>query len=581
MYSPHFETPPQSQFKRPWSPDPFDPLPPSQFSRAIQNESQFLNQHRYSYDQERPMYPPRQQRREPSEVSVEALDLADYARTLRPHRNDRHHQNYPEDMHMYSPPLRPQSRDSLQAPSLISRGDTLSSNTHSSQYRYPSRRPFSLPPRSRPTSSPQTVSHRYPNFHDPRFSSVEIQQPDGEIDVSQFPPWSRNWYNTPKSPPDIYTSLPKSQFDKRSPFDPGNTMNTSPYGQYDYDPYGYDLPSTSYGHESNRDVLPWSNDPPDYGQSIDPSMKEERLRMLEREFGPNAVQRNRKDEGFVDDEGKPLIGTVNVKGQLVTQGPRKRTAARVFQILLAIAAAVPSIYAAMAIKPEKPAPPSGTPAAYVLYVISVITLLGLLGIFVIRPCCGGSRSKSDPGNPMANGMMVLPVQGLPGGKKAKGKGQKKGKKGQGGGGDVQVNLIVDPTMFGGGRRDEETEEEEDESNWDGSMPGGYAGSKKKRKRAPQRRSVFAGLAMEEQWKKARAWTKKVTVVDVFGLVVWGAVFVFILIGKRCPSGGFNGWCTAYNVSSAAAFLLCVAFGISVFFDIKDLHTSKISPRTRT
>lgn len=39
-------------------------------------------------------------------------------------------------------------------------------------------------------------------------------------------------------------------------------------------------------------------------------------------------------------------------------------------------------------------------------------------------------------------------------------------------------------------------------------------------------------------------------------------------------------CNAYNVSSAAACLLCFLFGLSVFFDIKDLHTSNVSPRTR-
>ncbi|KAF9447890.1 hypothetical protein P691DRAFT_651110, partial [Macrolepiota fuliginosa MF-IS2] len=96
----------------------------------------------------------------------------------------------------------------------------------------------------------------------------------------------------------------------------------------------------------------------------------------------------------------------------------------------------------------------------------------------------------------------------------------------------------------------------------------------------RRRSVFAGLAMEAEWKSARAWAKKIAAVDAFGVVVWGAVFVFVLVGKRCPSGGFEGWCNAYNVSSACACLLCIAFAVSIFFDVKDLHTSKASPRTR-
>lgn len=174
--------------------------------------------------------------------------------------------------------------------------------------------------------------------------------------------------------------------------------------------------------------------------------------------------------------------------------------------------------------------------------------------------------------------MVLPVQGL------NGKNQKhrhgKGKKGKGGGpGDVQVNLIVDPSVFGG-RRDEESEEEEEEY-----VPGAFDShrppDKKNARRRRRRKGVFEGLAMEEEWKRARSWARKLAVFDVAGVVVWGAVFVVILLGKRCPSGGYDGWCNAYNVSSAAACLLCVAFGFSTFFDIKDLHASKSSPRTRT
>lgn len=109
-------------------------------------------------------------------------------------------------------------------------------------------------------------------------------------------------------------------------------------------------------------------------------------------------------------------------------------------------------------------------------------------------------------------------------------------------GDVQVNLIVDPHAFGGGQREEE--ESDEEADWDRSIPGGYGdgpGSSRRPRRRPKRRGVFAGLAMEEDWKRARSWAKKIAFVDVAGIIVWGGVFVFILIGKRCPSGGFEGW----------------------------------------
>jgi len=143
--------------------------------------------------------------------------------------------------------------------------------------------------------------------------------------------------------------------------------------------------------------------------------------------------------------------------------------------------------------------------------------------------------------------MVLPVQHLPGGSKHKGsKGKKKHKKGHhGANGDVQVNLIVDPNIFGGSRRgrDEEEEEYEDEeysSRW-GTHSGRSRGSDGRRSRAPKRRSVFAGLALEARWKQARKRLKWAMAVDLACLVLWGAEFVVILAGKRCPPGGFEGW----------------------------------------
>lgn len=176
---------------------------------------------------------------------------------------------------------------------------------------------------------------------------------------------------------------------------------------------------------------------------------------------------------------------------------------------------------------------------------------------MIYPCCirrnkGSGAAKGA--NPLANGMMVLPVQGLPGGKQNKKAKGGKGKKGNGthmGGGDVQVNLIVDPNIFGGNRdeEDEEDDDEEEETMWDwerSSVPGGWSssnsnsGQKKKRKRA-KRRSVFVGLAMEEEWKKARSFTKKIMAFDILGVLIWGTVFVIILLGKRCGIGEYDGW----------------------------------------
>jgi hypothetical protein len=189
------------------------------------------------------------------------------------------------------------------------------------------------------------------------------------------------------------------------------------------------------------------------------------------------------------------------------------------------------------------------------------------------------------------GMMVLPVGGPGDKKKKKHKGGKKGKGGYGppGAQDVQVNLIVDPAAFHG-HEVEDSDSEDGYDSHDGSMPGGLSGAgyetpeqrtrRKKHARRRRRKGIVEGMAMEEEWRAARSWAKRVATVDVAGLVVWGAAFVFIMTGKRCPSGAFNGWCNAYNTSIASACLLAVAFGVTIFFDVQDLHASKQSPRTR-
>lgn len=134
--------------------------------------------------------------------------------------------------------------------------------------------------------------------------------------------------------------------------------------------------------------------------------------------------------------------------------------------------------------------------------------------------------------------MVLPVPGMPGGKKAK-----KGKKGKGGGEGVQVNLIVDPGMFGGGRREDEYSEEEADDESEYTIPGSFGSRSNggRRRRRGRRRGVFAGLALEEEWKEARKRLRWNATADAVLFVVWGALFVYILLGKRCPSGSFDGW----------------------------------------
>ncbi|KAJ7219423.1 hypothetical protein GGX14DRAFT_592100 [Mycena pura] len=605
MYSnSRLDIPPQSPFRRPWSPDPDEPLP-SGWNLRQHREPRFINsqyaagqpdfQPDYDYGFEYP-YNPAPRRREPSDVSVEALDLADYAMTLKTHQSSRLQGQYGDILYPPSPPAhRPLAN---RPPSAMSRMDTLSSGTHSSttRGRNATRRPYSLPPSSAQSHTPRSANHHnYPYLNNIGSTSKQpIPSSEPEIDIAHFPAWSKNWYNSqPKaataSPPDIYTALPPSSWNpRRMPFDPGTMFRPDSFPQSSdpYDPYSHN--SSSLGYDSTRDLLPWSSEPPDYGPTIEASLKEERIRMLEREFGPNAKGKGPAESNgdFLDENGKPLVGTVDSKGQLVTKGSRKRVTLRAIQVVLSLAAAIPAIYAALVIKPTGKPPPSGTIAAYILYVFSVLTVLLLLYLFVFRPCCcAGRRRKAGPDrNPLANGMMVLPVSG-PGNKKnkANGKNGKNGKKGKNeGAGDVQVNLIVDPHAFGGSRDDDDDDDSDENDDEAGSVPGSFdpAAARRKRRRA-KRRSVFAGLAMEEDWKRERSWLKKITAVDVVGIILWGGIFIFIIIGKRCPSGSFDGWCNAYNVSSAAACLLCVSFSVGVFFDVQDLHGSKVSPRTLT
>ena len=327
--------PPRSQFRRPWSPDPYDPLPRTTNLNGVvddyfgQDENQNFNQN--------PQYQ-RQQRREPSDVSVEALDLADYARTLPQRTVDPYPAFYPHDIYTPAPtPLRPLvSRDSLHPPSLISRGGTATASTQShpsSRTSHTSRRPFSLPP---PARHP---GHIYNNSNNNINFPTEPQVAQSEVDISQFPSWSRGWYDSKgiNAPP--YFTPTKPLYDPtQSPFDPTYDPNNhnNPYPFHQSDPYALS------SNVSNRDLLPWNSDPTEFGPSVDPETKEERLRMLQREFGV----RNGGGGGY-DPNEQPRVGSVNANGKLVTEGPKKRIATRLMQVVLSLTAAIPSIYAAI------------------------------------------------------------------------------------------------------------------------------------------------------------------------------------------------------------------------------------------
>lgn len=508
-----------------------------------------------------------------------------------PRRTNRPHDFVPNDPYPPSPRgIRPfaRSRDSSHPPSLASPGGTLSTTTSAS--RSPRIRPRSLPPHSNDhhasshRSAPRIADHDNYLLSDGPYG---YQDHETEIDVGRFPSFARHWYPnhqpTARPPPTAYHSVPNT--DSVSPFDPAfpthkhNSLDSyTSFQKQPFSDFGYhSVPSSRDSH--SRNVLPWVNEAQDpLLDQLDPEVKRERIRMLEREFAGKDI-----GKGFDDDD--KMVGSADQRGRLITQGPKKRLATRWFQALLTLGAAVSLIYMALAIKPKKQPPPQGTMPFYILYVLSILTFLLVTYLFLIFPYCCLSRDKDSkftgPFGP--EGLAVLPIQHLPGGSKhkgSKGEKKKKNKKGQGGTGDVQVNLIVDPNILGGSRRgrDEEEEYDEEGSSWLGTNSGRSNGSNGRR---PRRRGVFAGLALEARWEKARKRLKWVMTVDVVCLVLWGAEFVIILAGKRCPPGGFDGWCDGYNLATAFACMACALFGLSVFFDIKDLYGSRISPRTRT
>ncbi|KAM6504093.1 hypothetical protein JOM56_001036 [Amanita muscaria] len=486
--------------RRPWSPTTYDPTSPSTRNHDHDVEFALYDQtQRRSPDLIRTLTGHHRRSREPS---VEALDLADYARTLRPrqmqldHLQPGHHID-PQDLYSRFPRSPPQSSSNLhRAPSLISGGNTLSTVAHSLSSRgRPVHRPYSLPDTAR-IQSTGSMTH----LSQGHGVDNAILLPDSEIDITYFPPWSRN------CPPDYDLDAPPAPA-RLSMFDP----TFKPKAGYDNDNDLYSLPSYSNGllpsspnqHASLREYyLPWSSDPLENGLPVNAETKEERLRMLERHFGQKA--KPTAQSAYIDENGKPLVGTVDSKGYIVTEGPIKRTAFRVLQIVLALVAGGPSIYAALFIKPsEGIPPPAGKPAAFASYALSVITTFGMLYLYVFHRCCG-SRSKghkAQGGDRVLNGMMVLPVQRLPGGKSEMQKG-KKGKKKTGG--DVQVNLIVDPNTFGLGDRDNKEEEEEDDG-WGSDRDTYTKSARGPRRRSLRRRSVFVGLAMEKEWKRASCW----------------------------------------------------------------------------
>ncbi|KAI0306622.1 hypothetical protein B0F90DRAFT_782728 [Multifurca ochricompacta] len=540
--------PPSHARPRPWSPDPTDPLPSFRSLESQSSRPPHANDSHWSFAINK------QQRHEATDPSVEALDLADYARILdvHPFPSDHLHDDYPHPFSARS--FSVSSHASMHPPSLVSSRGTptfhsTSSRRHINQRPFPPSIPVSSHSRSSVYSPSGGITHS-PTLLRPPLEAATSREGifNAEIDITQFPAWSRGWYAKDSGSPE---TKPQFEASRASFFDPSYRATGSPGNQYDLYAATSSLSSRSY--------VPWSDaDAPSYDFPLDPALKEERIRMLEHEFGSDTT-------GPVKEEP---VGSVDGEGRLITDGPKKRAAMRAVEILLALASAVSVVYAALWIKTPRSPPPQSKPQTFALYALSILTALFSLYRFLFRPCCCRGRLKRRNGDHRPGGLTVLPVQGLPGDKKKSGK---RGKQEQG---NVQVNLIMDPTMFGPHLDQDDGEHTNADEHTSSFSQLGTS-------RRLKRRSVFEGLAIEEQWRIARKELQWTLFFDTICFILWFLEFVWILIRERCPPGGFNGWCSAYNVATAGACLLGFCFGVSVFFDIKDLHRSRVSPRTRT
>ena len=336
-----------SSLRRPWSPIRYD-------ADITDNGGtyEYFVQDQISVSMQRG----KRQARNTSENSVEALDLADYAKTLcgpTTERNDpyllfthtSHHHPFAvptpvhatqlrpfREYHEYPPspannrPFSAQSRHTFNQtpPSLIS-GET-SHDTHESygsHYPYSTRRPHYLPPfispvsaEHHPTRGPEAFAT---SLKSPRQSAIHIaplvSEERDEADISRFPAFSRGWYDEPH----------KAGLRKHSSLPPYSS-------EFQYDHTG------SYTNQA-RNILPWGSQLADSsGPQLDCAVKEERIRMLEHEFGK---------KGRPEDTGEPTVGSVDKKGALITIGLKKRVIARWAQGILALATAVSSLYGAL------------------------------------------------------------------------------------------------------------------------------------------------------------------------------------------------------------------------------------------
>ncbi|PWN39167.1 hypothetical protein IE81DRAFT_43384 [Ceraceosorus guamensis] len=419
--------------------------------------------------------------------------------------------------------------------------------------------------------------------------------------LPNFPAWSRTWYGGHLSADGhAYTMVPPAM-------GPGSGNGSG---------WESETLSRSAGNANGQYGRVYGK-AGDHG--ISDYVKEERMRMLEKEFGAPKVKHAKgqddddasdkdDDESEEEEQEELVLGSVDSRGRLITERPKWMLAVRWLQILCALTALACGVGGALLIKTASSAStdvsnddtipaPKGTMPAYIMYAASGVTVLILFYLFLFRPCCCDPMRKhlkeSESGAMGMGGLggMIIPVLSGgggpgPGGKMPKGMpgGPKRGlfgkrKEMMGGGGAPTVNLIVDPALLGGGsgKKGRRGQAEDSSSDEEERLPG--EGRKRRRKRRKGRAGVMETMKLQARWRIARSSFKVFLVWDILLCIVWIAVLIVVIaLGKKCPPGTAKGWCDAFNGNIAAGAIFAAVTILAIYLDWRTLAVSKHPPK---
>ncbi|CDW97573.1 hypothetical protein [Sporisorium scitamineum] len=396
------------------------------------------------------------------------------------------------------------------------------------------------------------AAHHLPGAHRTRPHDAFVQ-PGIRIGdpLPGFPNWSHTWYGGHLSADGhAYTMVPPGSGQS------GWESETLSHGRNAYGPYPYGRTMTS------------------------DQVKEERIRMLEKEFGPTVTHKGKGDAEEDDDDieaGETPVGGVDEKGRLVLPRRKVRITTRWLQCLVSLGAAGLGMGGFILIRPEHKAPPSGTFASFVLYGVSALSTIVCLWLFALKPCCRSGRDPAGAAGMVGAGAgngMVVPIMAAGGG--GGGKPGMFGKKNK-----VQpgpcVNLIVDPSLLGKRTDDSDSESDED----DEALPHEERRRKKRRGKKRRKLGMLATMKLQARWRLARTSLKWDCGWDVLLCLLWGAAAVMALgVGKKCPSGSAEGWCNLYNGAIACSVVATLLFMVAIYCDVVGLRASRSPPKTR-